>query len=731
MKVQRIRSIPLLVILTLPLILVITVTLITVVTGSVQAGRTAIASLSRSITWKTAGEIDARMKASVDSSLAALAVFADNARPLLLKASARDEEAAFTALMGRIRGLSSIHYASVDGREVSLSKAADSSLAFAAGTGRALADSPWFQAAKTSDKPGSTDIHLDTLSGVLVQSVFVPVHDDKGALAGVLSAQLALADIGKLLTETTEPLGASAFILDAANNVVAESGAAQAEGGTSLIEGAKSANPLVALVASSGAADATSAASAGNATWYKEIGVGDKQYFVSSSPLTDEFGHGWRAIVSLPVTETMALFWKSLGLSLGLSALALLICIGVIGLIARNLSGSVRTVLRALTGIAQGDLASAIVVNSRTEIGSIQRAVAELSRRFSSIIVGVRVTAEKSAASGGDLAASSEQTAAIIAELSASVTSMRSLTEKLDSSAAEAEAAQTSIRSAAALVLEAVSKVETEAGRATALITTMAESLRGLATEARSGREVAERVTALGAEGRESIEGSVASMASMEAGADQTLELVGIINGIAEQTRLLAMNAAIEAAHAGDAGRGFSVVAEEIRKLSESTAENARNIGATIKGTVEAIRNASETSANSGKSIGSVIDGIRDLTIQLATVSDSLGSLAQSGDEILGALGGLSATSRGLSGASESLGQGSVTIGQTVENVRRLSLENRNAADEMGMGIQELGTSAGMLAELARDNADMAASMKRAVEIFQTGEEEIEELDRV
>jgi methyl-accepting chemotaxis protein len=742
-KKRIVRRLPIWSIIAVPLLAVITITVLTTVLGSINAGHAAVRNLSRSITWKTAGEIEARTEAYLGNAATALATLAgakdgealkaQAQRGLLLKLGEIDPQAEAFFYADREGGMALVARAS-DGSGTygfKAEKAGELSLYSFDSSGTvgtlqgSLAIDPlqtdWYRTAEQSGNAGWTGIREDPASKRLVLSPFAPIHDKTGEVAGVLGANLPLEGIKQILVDATKGLGAGAFILSGEGELVAASDEGQdASGGASatLKLGTASANRVIAAASAYSSKDAVSAASAGNSTWYNEVKAEGKTYFISSSPLHGDLGLNWRALIYLPESEVMSLFWKSLALSLAVSLAALLLCIAVIAIFARTLSTSIRDIMKSLTAIARGDLSGSLAVTSRTELGDIQKAIGELAERFAAIITNMRESAEQSAVSSESLAASSAQTAATITEMSASIGSMRKLSEKLDDSAAQTERAKGVVAEAAGTVLSSVGELEAEVERAGKLISAIAERLKELAGKSEAEHETALRISGLGSEGKESIDASVAAMASMEESADRTMELVGIIDNIAEQTGLLAMNAAIEAAHAGEAGRGFAVVAEEIRKLSESTAENAENISKTIAQSVEGIHTASATSSSSGASLGAVIDSIDGLTAELNGVSTDLGALAGRSDEVMAALSALSGTAERLSGASGQLGEGATSIGRTVEDVRRLASENRGATEEMAIGVKEIDSAAGSLSELSRKNADISASMKASVEIF-------------
>ena len=108
--------------------------------------------------------------------------------------------------------------------------------------------------------------------------------------------------------------------------------------------------------------------------------------------------------------------------------------------------------------------------------------------------------------------------------------------------------------------------------------------------------------------GGASVKEVIEAVRGIEESSDQIKDIVTVIQNITDQTNLLAMNAAIEASHAGEMGKGFSVVADEIRTLSEDTAENAKSITNIIKNITKRVEETMELASNSGKSIDNILD---------------------------------------------------------------------------------------------------------------------------
>jgi methyl-accepting chemotaxis protein len=769
MKKGRKESyVPLWVILVVPYVLVFVISLFMVVSATTSAGTSAAEQLTNLLCWRTAAEIEARVRSYLETpqtllsaaARAADAGAADLDRP-------RSLDALFFGMSSITPAVDNLGYADTAGRAFIVRRPSGgaSSLSVLDGATAGLletygldqdgkpgarqaseafnpVDSDWYSSAAARRAPGFTGCRIDAAGSQLVMTSFLPVIDGSGNLRGVLSSDLGLSALGGILEQAVAGSALKTAILDGSNRIVASSSGIAAvrrgaDGAASLVPAAEAGDAALATAAAfqggaAGAAaaaaeaadgaEAVSAASEGNATWSAEFRSGAETFYMSSSPLHDDRGVDWRIVVFEPDSAALSLLRKNTALALVFSLAFLVAGLAVIVLVIRHITRSVRRIAGGLASVARGDLVLPAGKMDPTEVGRIQASVVALAEGLSAIIGDVRGAAEKSATAGETLAAHSAESAATIAEMTANIESMRHQTERLDGAAEEAERAKGAIVGAAGTVQDAVRDLEEALGSAGAIIRAMAAELHDLEAAARSQRELATEVSNLGAEGQESVQGAVEAMRGMRERTRRTLELVEIIDGIAEQTRLLAMNAAIEAAHAGEAGRGFAVVAEEIRKLSESTAQNARGIGATIDETMAAVSEADEATGRTSETVAASLDGIRQIIAALESVAAGLAGLAGRGDGVMTALDGLSRTAGGLSGAASSLGEGASVIASAVADVHRLSAENRAAADEIALGIQEIGESANRLSELSRENADTAISIRQTVERFKVKE---------
>jgi len=240
-----------------------------------------------------------------------------------------------------------------------------------------------------------------------------------------------------------------------------------------------------------------------------------------------------------------------------------------------------------------------------------------------------------------------------------------------------------------------------------AAVVSLAQSVQQVSGNAAESARVAEQSLAAAEKGQQAVANAIASMNGLREQIQETSkrikrlgessqeigEIVELISDITEQTNVLALNAAIQAASAGEAGRGFSVVAEEVQRLAERSADATKQIAAIVK-TIQS--DTHDTVAAMEVSTQGVVEG--------AKLSDAAGqTLAEIGD-VSKKLAGLIAD---ISSATQSQAESTAKVAETMQDIKSISAQTSS-------GTQQTAESIGGMKQLAQDLKNSVAGFKLA-----------------
>ncbi len=340
-------------------------------------------------------------------------------------------------------------------------------------------------------------------------------------------------------------------------------------------------------------------------------------------------------------------------ISLMIIIVAVVVMIGFF--VAKRIATPISEIADVAQKVASGDLTMQIDKTSEDEVGNLQDAIRKMITNLSKMVGNISGIAIQQAST-------SEELAAITTQTSTTVTEQQAISEQLATAMQEMGATVNEVAASTSTTSSAVDNIKNKVNDGASKLEVTYNSIVDMS---------------------EQIKQSEQSVQKVRKDFDQVVNVLDVIKGIAEQTNLLALNAAIEAARAGEQGRGFAVVADEVRQLAQRTQDSTKEIDEMINIIVDGANSSVEVMANSvvqadsvqmhakeARDINQIIandmNEISDLSVQIATAAEEQSVVV---GEILTNV--------------ETLNSGVTETSQATENISESSVELARLATEL------------------------------------------------
>lgn len=411
--------------------------------------------------------------------------------------------------------------------------------------------------------------------------------------------------------------------------------------------------------------------------------------------------------------------------------LAALLILAASTALSVSMTRSLAALVKSLRRMAQGDCTERIETAGTDEIGSIATAANDLTASLNTIVGTVRQRVLSLREQGEELAAQMHRMSSSVTGIDKAVgTSRGGLARQSEAVEAVAAAIEQLARTVDSL-FTMIGDQSTVIGESSSLVEQMIANVKSIASNTDAAGRATDSLLASSRDGAAVLGDMDGAVLEITRYSEGLANAAVTIADVAKNTNLLAMNAAIEAAHAGSAGSGFAVVADEIRKLAERSASQADDISRDLSRVAESIAKVKDAATAVSGSFGTVLVQANDVGHIVADIRRSTAEQSSGGSRVLEGLARLVSITKQVTDGAQEMTIGNGQILEQVSTLKAVAEATVSANDDIGRGTVEIERAVAATSELAELNERQILAVLQGVDAFKIDSctDEPDELD--
>ncbi len=378
----------------------------------------------------------------------------------------------------------------------------------------------------------------------------------------------------------------------------------------------------------------------------------------------------------------------------------------------------VNKVVGALKNIAEGDLSVRLPVSGNDEIAGLAKYFEQTIEKIKLMIHSVSENSERMQVVGEKLSNNMSETADAVNQIGRNVESVQAEIINQSASVTETSATLEQVNKNLKQLDSNIAMQAASVSESSSAVEEMVASIASVSKRLEKNNEVIKVVYEQTKNGKTGAKAANEVVNQIAEKSESLLEASQIIQNIASQTNLLAMNAAIEAAHAGESGKGFAVVADEIRKLAEESNTQGKQITDVIKDSIQIIGNLTITGAAAERTFAEVYESVNQISQQEELIVGAMSEQENASREVLSAIRNINEITTGIRDASMEMLHGSEEVAQEMRKLSEVTQSIDKRMSGMVSASAQIDKAVGEVNAVTKENTESIENLVSEVGKF-------------